>query len=276
MPTPIMRGNPLPIPQGIAFDFDKRTGLTVSKPLIGPLAAMLGYSAQLQAAGIAHTFSQDESRAEIVITSSRLNESDPAEDRPVDEWDIPGTTQILDLFEHPKSLGIEKRNPGVLGFIKNSVKEYQDQATVGAFTFSVSLGTAQDNTWARQLFNRLVRGGTGFKKESYKVVHNQSIPDIYAANIVDSNVLKIYSFAKLKEEITAAGLTTPCPGRLIAKIDAIAADIVPDSNDYDASDYFWGWLKSPSSERGVADNKIQIATEWELELWSLFEYESYV
>lgn len=274
MAEPIIRGNPGPIPQSLAYDYDPRNGMATRKIFRGAVATMQGYSAQLIAAGVPHSFTPDVERgdAEIIISSSRINDDDETEETPVDDWEIQGSDASLDLFEHPNSLRLEKASPGVLGFIKQSVKLYNESESPGEFTFTVSLGSSALNTLATQLFNRLIRGGTHFRKEQYVLTHTQTISSAYRENIVDFNVEKIFTFDQLIDEITDAEWTTPCPGRLVAKIEHIEEEEAPDSSFYSETDYKWGWLKSPSTERTVAGNKIQITTNYTLELWSLYEY----
>lgn len=245
---------------------------------------MIGYSQQLQVARIPHSFVYDNdlAQAEIVITSGQINDSDNEEEKPIDDWEIPASEAALDLFEHPDVLAMEKANPGTSGFIRQSVKNYNESESVGDFLFNISLNNAANTLIAKMLFNRLTKGGTHFRKGQYVLSHTQTISSAYSKNLVDTNVLKVYSFSKLKTEITDSSLVVKCPPRLLAKIDGIFANQKPTGIDVTGflnsagigNDHLWGWLKSPSPERLIAGNKIQITTNYTLELWSLLEYPS--
>ncbi len=285
MAKPAVRGNPGPIPQGFSYEYDPRDGIKTQKPLSGTLEAMLGYSAQLQTARVPHSFqyNNETASAEIVITSGQLNDSDAEEEKPIDDWEVQGTEVSLDLFEHPKAQLLRKKVSDYPGLIKADVKAYNEGETVAPYSESRPIlpGVPQGevaglNLIAQQLFDRLILGGTHYRREQYILSHTQVISTAYKKNIVDTNVLKILSpgaNGQLRQEITHATLTTKCPDRLIAKIEAAETSQAPSAANYSAVNYFFGWLKSPSPERLIAGNKIQITTNYTLELWSLLEYE---
>lgn len=262
------------IEQGLGFAFDPKNGYNVEKPIIGEFGAMLGYSAQLKAAGIAHSFRQMGLEAEITIQSGRLNDNETPEqeEKPVDEWNVRALDLTIDIFQSRKALFIESVNSGALGFIKNAIKEYRAQEEVGDFTFSISLGNATADTYARQLFNRSKLGGDQLRVERYVLEHTQTIPDTYIKTIADSNILKIYSdFDVFEDEITNSELQKPCPDRLVTKLRSAFTNLIP--SGYSATDYKWGFLKSASDEDSTANNKVRITTTYTLDLWSLFEYD---
>lgn len=272
MPIPSTKGDLGPIPQGYSFDYDPREGFNFQKPLRGTLAVMLGYSAQLYAARVPHSFTQDGPDAEIVIRSSRFNDSDNNEETPIDDWEVQANTDHHDLFEHPKAIAIEAAEKGALAKIKKAVQDYNDQTLVDP-TITIAGGPAIVLN-ANRLIRRLVRGGTQFARPQYVLVHTQAISTAYQKNIDDSFVEQIYDFNQLRTEITDSSLVVKCPGRIIAKLEAAFNGLKPTLDAEDATHYKWGFLKEPSPERLIAGNRIQITTSYTLEMWSLFEYDA--
>jgi len=275
----MIKGDPSPVPQGLAFDFDPRDGLTVSSPFRGEFGAMLGYSATLRAAGIAHSFTQDGLEAEIVLRTSRLNENNTAEEVPQDEWSIEAQSSTFSLYEHPKTLRLEKLYPNILSFIKADVEASKaGDLTMTPYSEKLqgvyeSLAEA-DALVADMLLRRLITDGTEYSRESYKLVHTQTVSGDYGQDLpTDGNVLKLYNYGELEAEVTDSSLTVPCPERLLTKLENAFTDNAPDTSYYLAADYYWGFRKSPAPERLIANGKVQVITEYTLELWSLFAYD---
>lgn len=120
-------------------------------------------------------------------------------------------------------------------------------------------------------YKRLYYNADSFSLSQYVLKHTTIASPNYGANVSDASVETIYTFNQLISEITSASLwVTPCPGRLVAKIETIPT---PDDVDADDSEfYLWGWRKLPSTEEQQPDGNIQIQTEYWLGLWPTPHY----
>jgi hypothetical protein len=121
-----------------------------------------------------------------------------------------------------------------------------------------------------ELFTLLMRGTEAYQAYQYSLKLTQTKGSRWGASIADVNVLHIYTTDQLIVE--AASNDTPINGRMQFKMAAIPEEYAMQTGGAILTGYKWGWLKSPSSENYLSGVKIQIETEWTLELWSTFVY----
>lgn len=261
MPQPIVKGRSGPIAQPLRITYDPKNGRKVHTPFMASsVDSLLNHAEELEEKKIGYTIESDGVKAWMSIDNAPTDES--KEETPIDTWEMPGNEIHKALFEHPRCLAIEAASPGILGVIQNKYNLYQNgEGADDVF----SAGEPEVNTEARLIYGLMIRGTTHFAVSQYVLRHVQTISQQFSQNIVDEDVGKIYTTAKLITECEEFDI--PLYPRLKAKIQAIEE---PDAED----GYLWGWRKLPATEALASDNKIAITNEYWLEQWSTFLYEA--
>lgn len=123
------------------------------------------------------------------------------------------------------------------------------------------------------LLDRLIANQDSFQSGLYVARLTQTVGSRYSKQISDSNVEKIYTTEELISEGTANG--TPMPDRLQYKLRQIPEKQATDKDGVvDNVNFRWGWLKKNSTETQTARYRIQIVTEWVLDLLPTFDYDT--
>jgi hypothetical protein len=195
-------------------------------------------------------------------------------------WEMPGQDDVKGLLEHPTVIGWPRKfqqqfrsavrgdDPAFgdtfdskLTELKKRAKEYFTE------------GSAQYNQVLAMFENIL--NDTAYIVPQYVLRLNQNVGSRYSKQISDSNIGCIYSTTQVITEATANSV--PLPGRYEYKLKSIPAKpnssgISIDTEYGRQNDFVWGWLKKNSTESQIAGGKIEIQTEWVLDLWSELIY----
>ena len=170
------------------------------------------------------------------------------------QWEMPGEDLEKDLLEHQRSLAISQADIETIRLALKNPSPSSRPALTGD---------------ASRLYLLMLRGTDHYLAPAYALQLRRTVGSRYARNVSDEHVLKIYSAAQLQAEALVAG--TPLPDRLAYKIDHLPP-VRPPTDE--VLEYQWGWLKKPSTEIQTAKRRMEITTEWTLELWSRYIYES--
>jgi hypothetical protein len=178
-----------------------------------------------------------------------------------DVWTIQANEIQKALQEHPGFQAMEAAHPGTLGYVARDVDLYNQGMAPG--TPAPDSGAMPQSGY---LFNLLIKGTAHYALGQYVLKHSTNVSNTYSANISDVNVERIYTTEQLLAETTNSGLWTyPLPGRLQYKLQNIPAPAAQ-------TNYLWSWRKLPSTESTSANNRVEISTEYWLELWHTFIY----
>ncbi|MGN6552317.1 MAG: hypothetical protein ACTHLW_01090 [Verrucomicrobiota bacterium] len=123
---------------------------------------------------------------------------------------------------------------------------------------------------AKQLSREIKKGQDAYASPQYVLRHTTNCSANSTNNISDINVDRLYTTSQLISEASDATLwIQPIPTRLKNKILTIPTQsAAPTESSY----YLWSWRKLPSTETLTANNRIEINTEYVLDLWSTLRY----
>jgi hypothetical protein len=269
MGQPIVNGTLEPILQPVETTFDRQRGSQViyryacaSKTGLNTLAdtaRISGYSGRLVAAD-----------GNAILEVSTPNAAEGANDV-TDTWQIVGNEISESVYANPivkaKVSSIDRKV--IRCAIKNNISLSDAAEKLGEE--DAAFYDEPTSSTALMFYEELVKGQDSYNVGQYVLRHTTNAPANSTANISDVNVEKIYTTAQLISEVTDSGLwVNPIPNRLYAKIMAI--EPMQAQNDDESEFYLWGWKKSPSTETVTPSNRVEIATEYTLYLWSLLRY----
>lgn len=253
--TTFKRGSSFPIPQGFTYDFDPQRGETYHEDHRGiSLEQMQAKYGDYVNAGIACRLTYHHGIASLDV-------EDSSQAFTVDTWEIVGNDLSIDIFSNPKINGLisDEQMAAILGFLT------EDATPAEAFA-DPALTSA--SAIVRRYYSMHQRGTTDYRRAQYVLRHTTNAPSRWNSNVSDVGVEKIYTTAQLLSETQNSGLWIyPMPGRLGYKVANIPT--------LSAANYQWGWLKAPSTETTTANNRINITTEYCLELWSTDLYTAF-
>jgi hypothetical protein len=205
------------------------------------------------------------------------NPSDTAQNEEMAfHWEVLGNDDQKSLLEHETVIAW---NPKLLDALRTAIanednKTY-DQRIDDLETAVANYSSPGNATLGKVVgFFNLILNDQNYLVPQYVLRLNQTIGSRYSKQISDPNVRKIYTTAQVIAE--ASTNLTPLPQRIKYKIENIQP--LPTSGriigqDYSGEDsYTWGWLKKSSTETQIAGGKIEIQTEWVLDLWSELIY----
>lgn len=273
--APRLIGISAPVAQPAEVTYSPVNGLSFNQPYEGTDIVQANAIANSYiAARLPFAYTSDGRTHKIVPVIQGVSADGTGAEVPHDRWEILANENHKDIYESPLALSLEASVPGILGQIRKDLANYNAGKNGTAVTqppsahpiFTTSAGLAVDPTIyakALQLCRLLARGITMFATSQYVLKHTQTISHQYAHNVVDLNIERTYTTGQLL--IECATYAFPLPGRMIAKIQDIAA---PDRQD----EYQWGWRKLPSPEVTLPGNKIEIVTEYYLDQWSTVLY----
>ena len=113
------------------------------------------------------------------------------------------------------------------------------------------------------------RGATNFIRGKYIVRHTTSAPQNYNLNIADFNVEKIYTISQLLTECQNGSLwINVMPNYMAYKVLWYPVPVAMPPN------FMWGALKLRSDAITAAKNRIEIKTEFLLDVWPKHSYGS--
>lgn len=251
MPQVKINGTAQPVRQKLQVSYDPVNGLQIGVPFVSAGNNCNGLVQQLISNRVAFEWQPSGCMSRVVARASGGQAGVP--NLSVDEWQLTANEIQKDLFEHPTSLAIDADQ---IHAIKKGLEDH---------TPSEQLSIDGN---AIVLYDLLTRGTTHFALGQYVLRHSTNVSNDYSVNVADFNVERIYTTAQLIAEVTnPTSWVFPLPGRLVYKINNLAA---PPAR----AGYLWGWRKLPSTEHTAAGNRIAITTEYSLEQWSTYIYQT--
>jgi len=264
-----LRGSPAPQRQAYRENYDPEAGWRKIWNWSGHNETQVrALNAYYQSIGCATDLTIIHDRAELEVR-------DPSGEITLDRWEIDAEQhQRSDLlnplhkqFDNP----ISDEDLLVIAYAAQNSMDFSDAIKQLNKIFSPTVFTKPTNLRSLRLFQRIMRHEPEYDYDLYTLVHTTNVSNRYSLNISDVNKGRIYSNAQLLTEATNAGLWTyPLPGRLVYKIQALFLDAI--TNTPAPVNYAWGWLKSASTERTAANHRIDIATIYKFDLFSLDKY----
>ncbi len=186
-----------------------------------------------------------------------LEVEDSTQQFTIDTWQILGNEVQLSILSHPTILAMDLDNHDLR--VLSTAFQNQDQDWDDVYSQMHDIG---NSIVLERFYSLYLRGTTDYQRGQYVLRHTTNAPSIWSQNVADTNVDTIYSTAQLLSEVQNSGLWIfPLPGRLAYKIGAIPV-LGPQAN------YEFGWLKHAATETTAANNRIDISTEYTLELWT--------
>jgi hypothetical protein len=271
--TTILRGDVSPQLKLQKSKFDPIRGYTFFYDYDGQdQGQMFAIQLTCNAAGLSSelTFERDRATLNIIDATSEFT---------IDSWEVHATEEVRDLFSHPSivaaignSLGYG--NPSIDAFIaiRQAVENQTSRVNLLLLPALTGLSTPAILILL-QFYNLYLQGTTGYRHQQYVLKHRTNVSNRWKANVADVGIDQIYTPAQFFTEVTDPTLWIfPMPGRLQYKLANIPTIF---SGGYDTTDYLWSWLKSSSTETSEALNRVNIETDYTLELWSLALYNPY-
>lgn len=119
-----------------------------------------------------------------------------------------------------------------------------------------------------QIYHELKKSQSQYEAPTYVLRHTSYCSPGATYNSTIAHTQQIYSPAALLTEISS-GWVYNCPNRLTSKISQIPIQFAAiEESPY----YTWGWLKKITRETQMANFMVEVATEFELALWSNLRY----
>lgn len=250
MGKPRVNGTLEPVLQPLKVSYDPNSGQVISISWESAGANLGGIAKFLQDNRISYDLEPNGKKSRIVAKASGGQLGIP--NVAVDEWQLTANEIQKDLREHRKARALGNL---LLQAIKKKLDDVDSEDIVGS-----------DD--AIKLYDLLLRGTTHYALGQYVLRHTTNVSNDYRVNISDINIERIYTTEQMLIECgSAGGWVFPLPGRMVFKIEHIEA---PASQD----GYLWGWRKLPSTEHTAPGNRIAITTEYWLEQWSTFIYDT--
>lgn len=184
-------------------------------------------------------------------------------------WEVAATDERRDMKEHPVVLNIvnalnaqsAKSGTDALRQVIQAV----DDATDLLFVAGV-LPTEATRVYER-LYNVMLRGQTHFAWPHYTLRFTATVGAAFSGGINDDGAYRVYSASDILSQFSGFPMYARTQARVLALQAFDPAALFAAAGVSGLDGYTWGWLKKPMSETQLKDFKIQLSTEWDLELW---------
>jgi hypothetical protein len=205
-----------------------------------------------------------------------LDVVDSTSESPIDSWEIHATEETRDLFSHPSIVAAVADSAGATtpSDIFNAIRTHlaSNDKWTDVLHDDVLADVMEDPTAHALIYDYYYLysiGTTGYRNQSYVLKHKTNVSNRWSANVADVGIDNVYDPMQLLDEVTDPTLWAfPLPYRLQFKLGAIPPLTGP-------SNYLWGWLKSSSTETTEASNRVNIETDYTLDLWDTNIYPAY-
>lgn len=222
-------------------------------------------AAALEAQNIGWQYTIDNSGTPNYSLTAYLPDSESGDASVSFRWDFPAEKIQRDIYEHPRSLLVDPRDIQTLkAWFKDPIENADPAFYVDEDPYGYRLG----------LYQYLQRGHDSYEWYSYRLIYTRNVGSRYSVETADIGVLQIWTIDQIIQEATTNG--HPIPDRYIFKARAIPEQLAlaPAEGAGAAlvNNYKWGWLKGPTSETEMTNGRIEMTTEWILDLWSTYPY----
>ena len=271
----LVKGNPLPQVRKLRYKQDPQRGWTGYYDYDGAdQNAMADLQGDFIAAGCESELTWENDKASLTVTDSSGQFT-------IDSWEVVGNNETRDLFSHPQFVNyivqIESSStPSYqLGDIVADLRAALESNQTATAAFDPGAGNTPENspnplaiyagTVVSDFYTRYLQGSTGYKAAQYVLRHKTNVSNRWQVNISDIGIDQLYTPAQFFSEVTNSGLWIfPLPGRLVYKLMAIPDPTTPYLT---SQNFLWSWLKEASTETTAANNRVDITTEYSLDLW---------
>lgn len=256
---------------------------------------------QVGIAQLADSYAGQGCSVELTLENDKgsLTVEDPTQLYTIDTWNFQGNELELDGFSHPTITAF--LTPEMAAKIRAGIENAQSGTSVPVIIATIlndpifktlsgytavpgqAPGGIQDDPLVTQCailyywMGLNFRGSPNFLRAQYVLRHTSNVSNRTNTAYVDMNTLQIYSISAMLTEIQAATWAYPCPAQTVtALLDATTnlANFFTPSGVLADLNYALGWLKKPSTRLTTAYNRIDITTEYVLDLWSTLYYPS--
>lgn len=185
----------------------------------------------------------------------------------IDTWEIGAPRKSIDVKLHPLTQDIINNSGDASAVIRGMKQALDDPTLAYADIDDLDPVDSGDEAIFFALLDTMRAGATSYYQTGYVLKHTTNVSNRYAANIADIGVDRFYTTAQLLSEVQdVSAWVYPLPGRLAYKILDFTSEMA--SRYGSAHNHSWGWLKFGSSENTVANNRVNIVTEYEFGLIS--------
>jgi hypothetical protein len=192
----------------------------------------------------------------------------------IDKWEVGLNKLSLAVSRHPVVIAILGRS-GDANTVRSGIKQFLDGTEQYEDITDLAPVDSSDDAVLKAMLNQARDGADAFYFSSYTLRHTTNTSNRWNVNVADTGVDRIYTTAQLLSETqNANSWNYPLPGRLAFKLLAVTTNITaqyPITDPY----YQWGWLKFGSPESTVANNRVDIVTEYEFGLISTLLYSTF-
>lgn len=275
MPPPIIRGSPNVIVKPYEIHFDPRNGAVARQVFKAPGggAALTSLYSAATSQGYRGRFLVSPVMSELEVETPDLS-AIGASDLVADTWQMVGSEVSKNAFENDiirNTINVNDRTVISRAIADNS--KFDDAITALAADGITNGGgafTKPTNAASLQLYKELRKGQDVFSFPRYVLRHTTICSSSSGSNVSDFNIEKLYTTSQLLAEVQNGALwITPLPNRLRVKILSIPTPTLPTD---EAIYYLWSWKKLPSTETTTVNNRTEINTEYELDMWSTLRY----
>ncbi len=264
-----------PLLQDFSAEYSPTTGYTFNSKF-----ESLSYWAcqrlawQCAAVGTSYRISYNQGKCTLEITDNRGNVT-------IDNWEInPGRTTKGSL-QNPRNIADITNNGGTQAYMK-IVADYAagvgTNTTVALVNAAIATQLGSDGLTncanaALAFVDRYSRGSTSYSVDQFSLRHTTNASNRGFYNVADTNVNYIYTYAELLSEITNWNYWVfPCPNEMIGALSVIFANLDPVNPGQVDTSYMQGALKGGSGRVTAANNRINIITEYAIDVWSTREF----
>ena len=261
-----------PLIQSFSAEYSPTTGYTFNSNF-----ESLSYWAcqqlawQCAASGCSYKINYNQGKCTLEVTDNRGNVT-------IDTWEIAVNRTTRASFQNPLDIAALSSND-----LKVIAYAAQNGVTVLDAVTALNAGppapgtpyTNPDVTTPSKyatVFDRVITlGQDSYQFDQYSFKHTTNASNRGYYNVADANVNSIYTYAHFISEITNTNYWIfPCPAELLAALSDIFAGLASAQ-----SNFMKGALKGGSQRITAANNRINISTEYEIDVWSTDEYAIY-
>lgn len=247
MGRPRIVGSLAPIQKPPSIQFDPTRGLIINNEYESAGNGLVGLANTFYAGKVAFTLkpSTHKSHLSATITSGQAGFPELVQDH----WQLLANEVQKDLREHPAVLALEASSPGILALILKAVDDFNNGKTT-----TPSFPDGEANT----VFDLMKKGQTHFAVGQYVLRWTTNVSFNSTVYRGEGNREMLYSTSQVISE------SLP-PTAITSAMTSISAPTF-------VSGYFWSWRRLPSTRTTVAQNRVEVSTEYWLDQWSTYIY----
>jgi hypothetical protein len=260
----IWRGNSSPWLQSFSGKYSPTTGWSFNQKFAGLSYGQMQNLAYLYSqSGCSYTLTYDQGKATLETEDNRGNVT-------IDTWEIGINRTNRGVLQNPLNYA------GVLAENSGDVTATQaDFDTIASFVRGeITRDVADSGTgnvpgdYIDRLLNRIQNGQDSYLFDQYCLRHTTNASNRGFYNVADTNVNYIYTYANFLNEITNSGYWIfPCPNEILGALSVIFSDL-----ELPLANFMKGALKGGTPRGTAANNRINLTTEYAIDVWTTDEY----